>query len=121
MQQLHSTEIPIPSFSSFPEFPEDDTDTSKSDEVRRIKSENDSEFKADLTTHQRFNQQELNDLIRDLNLSQESAEFHAFRLKEKNFLYPGTNILYRRRDKDLLPSIIQENNLAFCDDIKGFL
>ncbi|CAH1109417.1 unnamed protein product [Psylliodes chrysocephalus] len=60
---LHLKEMPIPSFSSLPELLEDDTEISTSDEVQRIQSENDSEFEADLTTPQRFNQQELNDLI----------------------------------------------------------
>lgn len=119
---VHSEEIPVPSFSSLPELTEDDTETSTSDEVKRIQSENDSDFEADLATPQCFNQEELNDLIRDLNLSKESAELLASRLKEKNLLCRGTNItFYRKRDKDLLPFFTQENDLVFCNNIKGLL
>lgn len=118
----HSNEIPVPTFSNLPEIPEDDTETSTSDEVQRMQSENDSDFEADLTTPQCFNQQELNDLMRDLYLSKECAELLASRLKEKNLLYPGTNVtFYRKREKDLLPFFTQENKLVFCNDIKGVL
>ncbi|XP_044750629.1 uncharacterized protein LOC123310968 [Coccinella septempunctata] len=64
------------------QWTEDDTETSTSDEVKRIQSENDSDFEADLATPQCFNQEELNDLIRDLNLLKESPELLASRLKE---------------------------------------
>ncbi|XP_044752720.1 uncharacterized protein LOC123312391 [Coccinella septempunctata] len=90
---VHSEEIPVPSFSSLPELTEDDTETSTSDEVKRIQSENDSDFEADLATPQCFNQEELNDLIRDLNLSKESAELLASRLKEKNLLCRGFYVI----------------------------
>ncbi|KAK5649680.1 hypothetical protein RI129_000709 [Pyrocoelia pectoralis] len=99
---LHSEQIPIPSFSSLPSLPEDDAALPTFDEIQCMSSENDSDFEADLSSPQRFNQQELNDLIRDLNLSKESSELLASRLNEKNLLQPDTNItFYRKRDKDL--------------------
>ncbi|KAK4878970.1 hypothetical protein RN001_007116 [Aquatica leii] len=87
-----------------------------------MKSENDSDFEADSSSPQRFNQQKLNDLIREQNLSKESSELHASRLNEKNLLQPDINItFYRKRDKDLLPFYSEENNLVFCNNIKGLL
>jgi len=69
-----------------------------------------------------FDQNELSDLIRDLNLSKDSSELLASRLKEKNVLQPGTKItFYRRREKDLLPFFTKENNLVFCNDIGNLL
>ena len=63
-----------------------------------------SEFQGAVATPLRFNQFELNDLVRDLNLSKETSEILASRLNEKNLLQLGTNItFYRRREKDLLP------------------
>jgi hypothetical protein len=42
-----------------------------------------------LTSHgERFDQNDLSDLIRDLNLSKESSELFASRLKENNVLQP---------------------------------
>jgi len=75
------------------------------------------------TSHsERFDQNELSDLIRDLNLSKDSSELLASRLKEKNVLQPGTKItFYRRREKDLLPFFTKENKLVFCNDIGNLL
>jgi hypothetical protein len=64
----------------------------------------------------------LSDLIRDLNLSKESSELLASRLKEKNVLHPGMKITYyRRTEKDLLPYFTEDNNLVFCNDIGNLL
>ena len=71
----HSDEIPIPSFSSLPRprLLEDKTESSTSPGDEYVRSDNDSDFEADSDKPQRFNQQELNDLCRDLNLSKESS------------------------------------------------
>jgi hypothetical protein len=81
----------------------------------------DSNFQT--TSHsERFDQNELSDLIRDLNLSKESSELLVSRLKENNVLHPGTKItFYRRREKDLLPFFTEDNNLVFCNDIGNLL
>jgi hypothetical protein len=75
----------------------------------------DSDFQT--TSHTEcFDQNELSDLIRDLNLSNESSELHISRLKEKNVLHPGMKItFYRRSEKDLLPFFTEDNNLVFCN------
>lgn len=51
---------------------------------------NHSDFEVDSASPQRFNQEELNDLIRELNLSNESCALPASNLNERNLLYPGT-------------------------------
>jgi hypothetical protein len=43
---------------------------------------------------ERFDQNELSDLIRDLNLSKDSSELLVSRLKEKNVLQPGAKITF---------------------------
>jgi hypothetical protein len=64
----------------------------------------------------------LSDLIRDLNLSKESSELLASRLKEKNVLRPGKKVtFYRRREKDLLSFLAKGNKLVFCKDIGNLL
>jgi hypothetical protein len=118
----HSDEIPIPLFNSLPELLEDENEPSLSEGSDSLGRGNDSDFEADLGNPRRFNQAELNDLCRDLNLSKESSELLASRLNEKNLLNPGTNItFYRNRESDLLPFFSHENNLVFCNDVRGLL
>ena len=74
----HSNEIPIPTFSQLAELSED-TPSSSDIECNRS-GESDSDFVGASSSVQRFSQQELSDLIRDLNLSKESSELLASRL-----------------------------------------
>jgi len=53
----------------------------------------DSDFQT--TSHsERFDQSELSDLIRDLNLSKDFSELLASKLKERNVLQPGIKITF---------------------------
>jgi hypothetical protein len=81
----------------------------------------DSDFQT--TSHsERFDQNKLSDLIRDLYLSKDSSELLASKLKEKNVLQSGMKItFYRRREKDLLPFFTKENNVVFCNNIGNLL
>ena len=70
----------------------------------------------------RFDQTELNDLVRDLDLSKEKAELLASRLKEKSSLSRGTKItLYRTRERSFLNFFTQEENLVYCNNIEGLI
>jgi hypothetical protein len=83
--------------------------------------DSDSDFQT-TSYSERFDHNELSDLIRDLNLSKNSSELLASRLKEKNVLQPGTKItFYRKRERDLLPFFTKQNNLVFCNDIGNLL
>jgi hypothetical protein len=53
----------------------------------------DSDFQA-TSPSECFDQNELSDLIRDLNLSKDSSELLPSRLKEKNVFQPGTKIAF---------------------------
>ena len=71
---------------------------------------------------QLFSQGKLNDLIKDLNLSKESSELLASRLKEKNLFQPGTLItFYRKCHIEFLPYFTQKNDIVYCNDIAGLL
>lgn len=77
----HGDDIPIPTFSQILDsLLEDETAVACG-----TTSDSDSVFEDDFSAAQRFNQLELNDLIRDLYLSKESSELLASRLKEKNY------------------------------------
>ena len=71
---------------------------------------------------QTFNQEELNDLVRDLALSKAASELLASRLHQKNLLSPLTKIsYYRHREEDFLPYFAQRENCVYCCDIEGLL
>lgn len=53
---------------------DNDIEPSMSDEFQWMQPENDSDFEADSASPQRFNQQKLTDVIKDLNHSKESSE-----------------------------------------------
>lgn len=67
-----------------------------------------------------ISQSELSDLIRDLNLSKQKAELLASRLQEWKHLDPETRVtIYRNRNHAILPFFKKENDMCFCNDIKG--
>ena len=69
-----------------------------------------------------FSQGQLNDLVRDLNLSKESSKLLASRLGEHGVLDSGTKItFYRNRDDLLLRFVTKEDDFVFCNNIPGLL
>ena len=110
----------MPQFSHLPEKP------SEWDFVHQASescSESDvsSIFEESSTSPKQFNQEELSDLIRDLNLSKEASEVLASRLKDKKCLSVGMKVtFYRTRESDLLPYYRSEG-LVFCSDVEGLL
>ena len=69
-----------------------------------------------------FDQKELNDLIRDLNLSKESSEVLASWSKDKNLLDKETNVtLYLKRDTKSIPLFNQALKLVYHSDMKQLL
>ena len=117
----HSVEVPIPEFSKLYLISEIDdcelTDSLSGEDdcfipVRSSRSK----------SPQLFNQFELNDLVRDLDLLKESAELLGSRLKEKNLLCPDTKFYsYRNREIDFLRYIVMEDEFVFCHDVSGLV
>ncbi|XP_014470126.1 PREDICTED: uncharacterized protein LOC106742049, partial [Dinoponera quadriceps] len=68
------------------EIPEPHASTNSADGESNLEEADDKNRKAS----KMFNQQELNDFVRDLGLSKENAELLAFRLKETGFLTKTT-------------------------------
>lgn len=74
------------------------------------------------TEPQTFNQEELNDLIRELGLPKDGAELLASRLKEKNLLLKGTKVsIYRTRDESFRKYFTQDEDLVYCHDVTGLM
>ena len=102
---LHSEELPISVFEGLPQL---ESSLSSEEEDVLIDSDNtlaDSDFLPSLLSPKLFFQGELHALAKDLNLSKESSELLASRLKEKILLKPCTLItFYRKRYDEFFPS-----------------
>ena len=71
---------------------------------------------------QQFNQSELNDLVRDLDLSKQATGILASRLNEKHVLHSSAKAsFYRKRDELYLPYFKEEIQLVYCDNVSGLL
>jgi len=91
----HSDTLPIP---KCPNSSDLNLSSSSPDEKTT-----DSEYKPSQESRLLTNP-ELNDWVRDLELSKEKAELHASRMKQYNFLAPNVKITYYR-DRDKTQSI----------------
>jgi len=80
--------------------------------------------KKDNTVMQKYTQAELNDLVRNLGLSKEGAEFLASDLKRKNLLTKETRVtVYRNREKNFRKYFTHDNksSLFYSTDINGLM
>jgi len=69
-----------------------------------------------------FTQGELNDLVRALGLTKDSAELLGSRLNAKNLLSEDTSYSwYRNRDKEFLPYFAMDGSLMYCSDVAGLI
>ena len=67
-----------------------------------------------------FSQEELNDLVRDLDLPKVSAVLLGSRLKSRNMLDSEVTFSwYKHRKKEYLPFFTKEDDLVYCVDIKS--
>lgn len=84
-----------------------------------IESDTGSEFQKN-ENPKLLTQAELNDLVRDLELTKEKSELLASRLKERNFLVEDVSSTYfRDRHMPYGHYYTMENNICFCHDIPG--
>lgn len=122
----HSDTVPVPTYFEIDEsgdksdnfsndFNEGDDDTDYDDS-------NDEGNNTSSCQPESFNQQEINDLARDLGLSKELSELLASRLDEKRLLEKNTSITYfRKREGEFLQYFKKEKDFVYCTDIKGLL
>ena len=82
----------------------------------------DSSTESKKAVPQQFNQSELNDLVRDLDLSKQAAEILASRLNKKHVLHGFAKVsFYRKRDELFLPYFKEEKQLVYCDNVSGLV
>ena len=69
-----------------------------------------------------FSQEELNDMVRDLDLAKVSAVLLGSRLKSRNMLDSEVTFSwYKHREKEYLPFFTKEDEMVYCVDIKGLI
>ena len=111
-------EIPIPIYK---ESNPDEEITDKSDKEMLDNEHQDKDYAEELIS-EKFSQNGLNDLVRDLALSKESSELLASRLAEKNLLHRDVRItVYRNRHNKLLQYFSKHDEFAFCNNIESLL
>lgn len=71
---------------------------------------------------QLFEQSELDDLVRDLGLSKESAQLLGSRLKEKNLLARNTHFAqYRHREQEFVQYFTKSDDMVYCHNVSGLV
>lgn len=69
-----------------------------------------------------LNQDQLDDLTRDLGLSKEHSELLASRLKQNNLVAPGVRVTrYRTRESSIHRFFIEEPSICYCSDVDGLM
>ncbi|UYV77381.1 hypothetical protein LAZ67_15000800 [Cordylochernes scorpioides] len=67
-------------------------------------------------------QGDLNDLVRDLDLSKKQSELLGSRLKGWNLLHKGTKVcFFRKRQDEFQDFYSQENDLVYCNDVVSLM
>ena len=106
----HSDQLPVPKPPVT--LPETSAESSQSSCI--------SKFEDEPNTHcpHLITQQELNDLVRDLNLPKSKSELLGSRLQQWNLLAPGTKVtVYRRRSQLFSNLFSKDGELFYCNDI----
>lgn len=69
-----------------------------------------------------LNQDQLDDLTRDLGLSKEHSELLASRLKQNNLVTPEVRVTrYRIRETSIHQFFIEEPSICYCSDVDGLM
>ena len=97
----HSADLPVPITPPYlPELKGKSSDNSKNSSCD---SDDTIQLSQDATKPHLISQENLNDLVRDLNLTKSNSELLASCLQQWNLLAPDTKVtFYRQRSRDLI-------------------
>lgn len=118
----HSTELPVPEPPQNMTSSEDET-TAEEVNKEGFAGENidlDPTFEPESSSSSPhfLSQEDLNDLVRDLNLSKKQGELLGSRLKDWNLLQSGTKVsFYRNRHAEFENFFSMEDGVVFCNDV----
>ena len=118
----HSVELPVPK----PPTNITLSDSESNDDVGQANNNMDCDptFTGAISSNEPhlLTQGELNDIVRDLNLSKKQAELLGFKLKGWNLLRVDTKVcFYRGRHEEFKDFFSQEDGVEFCSDFCSVL
>src|SRR5678816_2136424 len=115
----HSDDLPVPTPPD--EFTIDSEDDPSDHDTRY--QDPDFEPSTSMTcSHHEITQEELNDIIRDLKLSQTDLEWLTSRIQGWNLLEKGVNISsFRGRQRQFCNYFAQKDGIVYCCDVNGQL
>jgi len=120
----HTEGLPVPGPVQQYILDSDEEPTEKGEKKPNPSTSTDADFTADLQFNEfhRITQEEVNDLIRDLDLPKSKAEMLISRLQQWNLLKENVRIsVYRERHEDLVQFFKMESGLVACTDIDGLM
>jgi len=112
----HTEDLPVPVSLQYI-IDSDDEPTEKREKTPQSSTSTGADFTADLQSNEfhRITQEELNDLIRDLDLPKFKAELLGSRLQQWNFLKENVGIsVYCKRYEDLVQFFKMERGLLLA-------
>ena len=117
LQPIHSSQNLDNNGSDIPSDSE-----STATESDGVSTENEDISSIDQSLPQPLHQHELNDLVRDLDLSKDQSLVLASRLKEKKLLAPGTSVtFYKTRELSFRQFFDVKHPFVFCSKIESLL
>jgi hypothetical protein len=121
---LHPEDLPVPVPPQQYILDSDDESTENREKTPQPSTSTDADFTADIQFNEfhQITQDELNDLVRDLNVPKRKAELLGSRLQQGNLLKENIRIsVYRKMHEDLVHFFKMERGLVACTDIDDLM
>ena len=125
----HGVGLPVPEAPKDVSISSDDeeeehqatTDSAQPSTSRDLGS-TDDDYEGFAAASHKISQEELNDLVRDLDLSKNKAEILASRLRQWNLLKDEARVtLFRNRHEQFEPFFKKEDTLVFCQNVDALM
>jgi len=120
----HTEDLPVPVPLQQYILDSDEEPTEKQEKTPQHPTSTNADFTADILSNEfnRITQEELNDLIRDLDLPKCKTELLGSRLQQWKLLKENARIsVYCKRYEDLGQFLKMESSLVACTDIDGLM
>ena len=115
---LHSADLPIPVSPMC--LPKLNGEFSENSENSSCDSDDTFELSQEATKPHLISYEDLNDLVRDLNLTKSNSKLLASRLQQSNLLVPDTKVsFYRQKSQDLISHFSTDGELCYCNDVSA--